>query len=218
MVVAIVGLYLVFRLTGILQRFSIPSGSSQPTLQQGSHIWVSNLVSPKRFDHIVYWYNDSITQQKQHYVFRLCGMPGDTIEIKNGDLYVNNQNTSGMFDLCLEYQVNPNDGARLSEVLKLDEYDFMMMNDKAELILSKKQLDEARKLKISVERKIIPKEKSDEYISRIYGKPWNLDHFGPLIIPANRYFVLGDNRHRAQDSRYTGLVPISDFYGTVLGK
>ena len=93
-----------------------------------------------------------------------------------------------------------------------------MMADEALLILSKKQLDEARKLKIAVERKIIPKEQSDEYVSRIYGQPWTIDHFGPLVIPRDRYFVLGDNRHRAQDSRYTGLVPISDFYGTVLGK
>jgi len=39
--------------------------------------------------------------------------------------------------------------------------------------------------------------------------PYGSDHdsFGPIVLPADRYLMLGDNRDNSADSRYFGLVP-----------
>jgi len=44
----------------------------------------------------------------------------------------------------------------------------------------------------------------------------SLNRWGPLIVPKNNYFVLGDNRENSLDSRYWGFVPDSLVRGTPL--
>ena len=36
-------------------------------------------------------------------------------------------------------------------------------------------------------------------------------NWGPLVIPANHYFMLGDSRHDSKDGRFWGLVPRENF-------
>jgi len=42
------------------------------------------------------------------------------------------------------------------------------------------------------------------------------DSFGPVTVPENEYFVLGDNRAHSTDSRYWGYVPQDDLIGKAL--
>ncbi len=39
------------------------------------------------------------------------------------------------------------------------------------------------------------------------------DNWGPLVVPAARYLMLGDNRYNSKDSRYWGFVPRENFRG-----
>jgi signal peptidase I len=42
------------------------------------------------------------------------------------------------------------------------------------------------------------------------------NNWGPLVVPADNYFVLGDNRDNSLDSRYWGFVPDSLIRGRPL--
>ena len=39
------------------------------------------------------------------------------------------------------------------------------------------------------------------------------DNWGPLVVPAGRFFVLGDNRDNSEDSRYWGFIRREDITG-----
>jgi signal peptidase I len=39
------------------------------------------------------------------------------------------------------------------------------------------------------------------------------DNWGPLVVPPDRYFVLGDNRDNSEDSRYWGFISRDDIKG-----
>jgi signal peptidase I len=100
----IVGLYITGRLTGMLVTYSIPTSSNEPTINPGDRVVSSNLVTPDRLDFICYHYNDPM-YGKSIFLFRLCGMPGDVVEIRNGDLYINNSNADNSLNLMYEYNV-----------------------------------------------------------------------------------------------------------------
>ncbi|MEW5758283.1 MAG: signal peptidase I [Candidatus Omnitrophota bacterium] len=88
--------------TFIVQAFKIPTGSMRMTLIEGDHILVNKFIygaripltdirlpkvrEPKRGDVIVFLEPE---EQKKYFIKRLIGLPGETIEIKDGNIYIN---------------------------------------------------------------------------------------------------------------------------------
>ncbi|TBW25872.1 S26 family signal peptidase, partial [Gramella sp. KN1008] len=70
--------------------------------------------------------------------------------------------------------------------------------------------------KLRLNRFIIPEKETEPDIKDKYGKNWNSDNFGPIVIPKDKIFVMGDNRENAWDPRYIGLINKGDVIGKVL--
>lgn len=52
-------------------------------------------------------------------------------------------------------------------------------------------------------------------VDRLAYRP-SRSNWGPIVVPPNRCFVLGDNRHNSYDSRYWGFVPADRIRGRAL--
>lgn len=88
----IAGVLAIIIRTFILGPYKIPTASMRPTFMEGDRIFVDKLSyrfhPPKRGDIIVFKYPQDM---KKDYVKRLAGLPGDTLLIKEGKLYVNDK-------------------------------------------------------------------------------------------------------------------------------
>lgn len=71
----------------------IPTGSMLNTIQQGDHVIASRLAynfdDPERYDIIIFKFPDDYAKGKTtYYVKRVIGLPGETVNIVNGVVYV----------------------------------------------------------------------------------------------------------------------------------
>jgi signal peptidase I len=75
----------------------IPSSSMEPTLQINDRLIVEkvsyHLTNPQRGDIVVFNPTEALIQRnfKDAFIKRIIGLPGDTVEVKNGKVYINDQ-------------------------------------------------------------------------------------------------------------------------------
>jgi len=155
----------LFIRTFIVQAFKIPSGSMIPTLLVGDHILVSKFIygvkipylnmtiipgaDPKYDDIVVFEYPKD---PQKDYIKRVVGLPGDIVEIKNKQVYINQNKVE---DIHAYFD--------------------------------------------------------DEINSPLLNRP--RDNYGPVKVPENSIFVMGDNRDHSYDSRFWGFVGMDALKG-----
>ena len=137
----------------VIVNAKVPTGSMKDNINEGDRLIAFRLAyinsGPKRFDIVVFRFPDDRTQL---YVKRVIGLPGDTVAIRDGKVYINGSDV-------------PLDDSFVREV----------------------QLPDA-------------------------------SNFPTVTVPANSYFMLGDNRTNSADSRVWNnkFVVKSDILGKVL--
>lgn len=151
--------------TFIFQAFMIPSGSMEDTLLVGDYVLVNKFVyrfwEPERGDIIVFKYplqdntinpliwlkelfmkiGGAPTPPRMDYIKRIVGLPGETMEVIDGVVYI--------------------DGQALGE----------------------------------------PYMKEPPNLGIFFN-----EQFGPITIPEDSYFMMGDNRNESKDSRFWGVL------------
>ncbi len=155
----------LFIRTFVVQAFKIPSGSMKPTLLVGDHILVNKFIygvkipflnitlipvkEPERGDIVVFKFPED---PKKDFIKRVIGLPGDTVEIQDKRVFINEKPLQAPYVTYLDSHVIPG-GAR-------------------------------------------PR-----------------DNMGPVTVPADSFFVMGDNRDHSYDSRFWGCVDLSALKG-----
>ena len=179
-----VAIALVLRIV-IFQPFNIPSGSMKPNLLVGDFLFVSkpsygysraSLVypltrlpiegrlfggTPDRGDVVVF---KNKKDGNKDYIKRVIGLPGDTIQVSEGRLYINGEAVQKEFNGNVETTCDgrPATIASYTETL----------------------------------------ENGVSYIvEECHGDNGRLDNVGPYKVPAEHFFMMGDNRDQSQDSR-----------------
>ena len=241
---------IVFR-SFFLEPFNIPSGSMIPTLEVGDHLFVSkwdfgysrysfpfgsmNLWRGRIAQNNLPVAGDVVVFRKPggtiEFVKRVVGMPGDTVQMRNGRLYINDKQVR---------RENPRRYiiANVSKKHRANGYVFQSGGDKMlikgnRIFVNGVPADfnftiEYKEPWICVQTpgeclveegvewtEVLPNGRRYQIVELTDNGP--LDNTGQFTVPANRYFVLGDNRDRSSDSRSDtlGAVPFDNIIGRV---
>ncbi|TVQ45106.1 MAG: signal peptidase I [Gloeocapsa sp. DLM2.Bin57] len=83
--------------TFIAEARYIPSGSMEPTLQINDHLMIEKVTylfhEPDRGDIVVFRPTEALKQESYHQAFikRIIGLPGETVEVRDGQVLINGQ-------------------------------------------------------------------------------------------------------------------------------
>jgi signal peptidase I len=203
-------LFIAARLTHVLDVYNIVSESNRPTFRPGSRVIASRLKEPLNNAFICF----KKTGKNQVWIFRCIGKEGDVVEIRNAAVYLNNKLLDEP-NTWNEYYISKQELVTIQGYVDNYGYPLNRINDSLSLItLAAPDLKTYHlNLKPFFSTKGVP---NPELYPDFVKLNYNEDNFGPVKVPGNCYFLLGDNRHDAFDSRYIGFIKKSEVVSTVL--
>jgi len=206
--------------------------------------------------------------KKSNYVKRCVGIAGDSLEIRDGYVYINGKKNELSERAKLQFYYDVNTGGTQLSVNSLrtryhvreggrlqdGNYILNLASDDAKLLKNNPSVK-------VMERKISPREESENVFPNVRSLNWNKDNYGPVYIPKkdatvtlnaeslpfykqiiveyeknklevrddkilingqevdnytfrqDYFWMMGDNRHNSEDSRYWGFVPADHIVG-----
>ncbi|MFO7790881.1 MAG: signal peptidase I [Bacteroidota bacterium] len=164
-----------------------------PAIDKDTYVFIkrSSVDKANRLDIIAYHFPgiaDKKIIKKPVHISRLIGLPGDTVEIRNKSVFVNNSQIDKNLDLFFEYRISIDktfDPGNLKDFNTLHESEIV--KDKAwELHTSPDEASKIAKLEgVTNVRFLSDLRRDKDYeifpVSQFFN--WNKDHYGPVVIP-----------------------------------
>lgn len=271
-IIAVLVLFIINE--SFFQLVSVPSKDMEQTYSEGDLIVINKLSSTYNKNDVLafnFFTDDSTTTKPLLFLQRCVALPGDTVELDNGFVFVNNKEDEFTNELQHNYHLKTKLKLDTSFLLEYNLVEGGLISDENDysFSLTQSQVDKLRKDSVIIEldRSI---EKTNLHDQLIFPNDsnykWNKHNYGKIYIPKkedvikldslnialykkiisiyennkleikgdsifindvlsnsytikqNYYFVLGDNRDNAIDSRYWGFLPKSNIKGKVMFK
>ncbi len=169
-----ISLLIVYQLKYVSTYFVPVTCSGKPNLFEGDYLMVDRFWvksnSPSRGEVIGF----KTSKINFDLIKRCVALGGDTLEIKDGIVLINNE-------------------------------------PEGKLIYLKKTYDPVEQKELEY-YKIIKDGGFEHLVCYQPNGYFRKEHFGPIVIPENHYFLLGDNRDNSMDSRYYGAFPKNEMF------
>lgn len=160
-VIVVVVSYLVVTFVG--QRTQVSGESMETTLSDGDHLIVDKISyrfrDPKRYDIVVFPYR---YEKNTYYIKRLIGLPGETVQIVDGYVYIDGVQLGEHYGNALI-----NDPGLAAEPVTLGEDEYFVLGD------NRNNSQDSRSANVGVIRR-------DELLGRAWVRIWPLNKFGVI--------------------------------------
>ena len=154
--------YLIVTYVG--QRTKVSGDSMQATLQDGDNLIVDKISyrfrDPKRFEIIVFPYRYA---EDTYYIKRIIGLPGETVQIIDGYVYINGEQLDENYGLEVM-----NNAGNAAQPITLGEDEYFVLGD------NRNRSADSREASVGVLHR-------DELIGRAWVRIWPLKSIGVVV-------------------------------------